>query len=80
MGMEKALYLTLMLDVFASAQVETVNALPAGVEVSSRSGPGGDYSFIFNNTNDGKMVHINGRKINLQPFEMKILTGDGQWL
>lgn len=77
---EKALYLTLLLEIFDLQGIPSISSLPQGVEITTREGASQWYKFIFNNTNEGKTVCVNDCKIVLQPFEMRILNEKGVWL
>ena len=54
--------------------------LPQGVEVTARSGESGTYQFFFNNTPHSQNLHLEGQKIHLTPFEMKILMDGNAWV
>lgn len=76
---ELALYRTLMLTVFQEQDVP-VTRLPHAVERTMRTGPGGTYQFFFNNSIHGQNIDVDGQKLHMQPFEMKILTRQGTWV
>lgn len=77
---EKAMYRSLLLEIFREQGIDTVEQLPQGVESTVRSGPGGTYRFFFNNTMEGKFIKSDGKKIPLNPLEVKIQTLDGTWV
>lgn len=77
---EKALYRTLLLEVFREQGVPTIDTLPQGVEATTRSGEGGTYRFFFNNTLRGQIFRLEGERIHLCPLEVKIRTGTGAWV
>ncbi|MGM9538054.1 MAG: beta-galactosidase [Candidatus Onthomonas sp.] len=76
---EKALYRTLMLEAFREQGIPVIDTLPQGVEVTSRTGPGGSYRFLFNNTLHGKHFPMEGEQVVLGPLEVKIQTETGEW-
>ena len=76
---ERALYRTLMLTVFREQDIPVVR-LPRAVERTVRAGPGGTYQFYFNNSHHGQNLGVDGQKVHLQPFEMKIRTSEGLWV
>ena len=76
---ELALYRTLMLTVFQEQGI-SVARLPHAVERTMRTGPGGTYQFFFNNSIHGQNIDVDGQKLHMQPFEMKILTQQGTWV
>lgn len=75
---ERALYRTLLIEIFRENDIPHM-LLPQGVESSSRVGEEGRYQFFFNNTIHGQNFRLDGQKIHLQPFEMKILTPRKTW-
>ena len=77
---EKALYRTLLLEIFREHSIPVIDALPRGVEVTMRSGEGGTYRFFFNNTLRGQDFQFEGQWIHLQPLEMRIQTESGAWV
>ncbi len=76
---EKALYRALLLEIFPRQGIHAMDMLPVGVEVTERTGPGGSYRFIFNNTLHGQSFPMNGQTVTLGAMEVLIQTGDGQW-
>lgn len=76
---EKALYRTLMTEIFREQNLPYLSAVPRGVEVTTRSGEGGRYQFFFNNTNSGARFPLDGESVSLRPFEMAIRREDGTW-
>lgn len=76
---ETALYRTFMLTVFQEQGISVVR-LPRAVERTVRTGPGGTYQFFFNNSFHGQNIGVDGQKLHLQPFEMKIRTQQGAWI
>lgn len=77
---EKSMYRSLLLEIFQQLGMETADQMPQGVEVTVRSGPGGSYRFLFNNTMDGKFVKVGRKKVFLNPLEVKIQAADGTWV
>ena len=77
---ERALYRALMGQILRERGVPLVDGLPAGVEVTTRTGEGGSYRFIFNNTLQEKSFVLEGETVLLRPMEMKIRTGEGEWV
>ncbi len=76
---EKALYRDLLACLFREAGVDMVPGLPPGVELTCRSGPGGRYRFLFNNTMDRQTVHLEGTELELAPLEVRVQTEKGEW-
>jgi len=77
---EKAMYRSLLLEIFRSRRMKVMDFLPDGVESTVRSGIGKDFRFFFNNTLAAKTFTLHRQKVFLQPMEMKILTRTGQWI
>lgn len=77
---EKALYRTLLLEVFQEQAVPVIEALPQGVEVTTRTGPGGSYRFFFNNTLQSQHFQLDGEQVTLQPLEVKIQMEKRIWV
>ncbi len=77
---EKALYRALLLEIFREQGISTVENLPQGVEVTTRTGPGGTYRFFFNNTRQCHRFLLADTVVALAPLQVKIQTGEGQWL
>lgn len=77
---KKALYQTLLVEIFQAQSIPVMETLPQGVEISTRTGEGGTYQFFFNNTMHGKAVMLPGEKLHLQPLEMKILVNGKNWI
>lgn len=77
---EKAMYRTLMTEIFREQSIPTLTTLPRGVEVTTRSGEGGTYRFFFNNQNRGCHFPLEGETVSLRPFEAAIQTGEGTWV
>lgn len=77
---ERALYRTLLLEIFREQDVKALEMLPQGVEVTTRSGEGGSYQFFFNNTMHGQNIQLGSEKIHLRPLEMKIRTEKEVWV
>ena len=77
---EKAVYRTLLLEVFRERGVPLLETLPQGVEVTTRSGEGGTYQFFFNNTVHGQNFQLQGERVHLRPLEMKIRTEKEVWV
>ena len=73
---EKGLYRALLTEIFQERQIPVLETLPMGVEVTERSGPGGSYRFIFNNTPSEKSFSLDGEWFAMKPFEMTIQEGD----
>lgn len=71
---EKALYCDLLGQVFREAQLPTLECLPDGVECTTRTGAGGTYRFLFNNTLRSRTVSVLGETRTLQPMEVWIQT------
>lgn len=76
---ERAMYRTLLIGAFQEQDIPILR-LPQGIESSTRSGEGGTYRFFFNNTPHSQNFHLEGQKIHLSPFEMKIQTNGGEWV
>lgn len=76
---EKALYRALLLEIFREQDIPVLKMLPRDVEASSRSGPGGEYWFFFNNSLHGKTFPVGQDMVTLRPLEVKIQAG-GVWL
>ncbi len=76
---EKALYRTLLLEIFTQQGIPVLDMLPQGVEATIRSGEGGIYRFFFNNSMKGQSIRLDGRRVQLGPLEMKIQTESGTW-
>lgn len=77
---EKALYRTLLLEVFREQGIPVIGTLPPKVEVTTRTGPGGSYRFFFNNSLQGQHFQLEGKKLSLGPLEVKIQTEEGDWV
>ncbi len=77
---ERALYRSLLLEIFRAQDIPVLTALPQGVEVTTRSGEGGTYRFFFNDTLHGKTFPVDGQMVSLRPMEMKIQGEGGEWL
>ena len=76
---ERAMYRTLLIGAFQEQGIPIVR-LPQGIEATTRSGEGGTYQFFFNNTPHGQDFHLEGQKVHLKPFEMKIRTEAQVWV
>ena len=59
---------------FAEAGVQPVMAVPPGVEVSTRSGPGRTLTFLQNTTAEGVVVRRDEGDIELDPYGVAVLT------
>ena len=77
---EKALYRALLLEIFREQGIPALPSLPRGVEVTERSGPGGRYRFLFNDTLHTQTFPLDGARLKLRPLEVKIQTEEGDWL
>lgn len=77
---EKAMYRTLMTEIFREQFVPMLTTLPRGVEVTTRTGEGGTYRFFFNNRGTGCHFPLGGETVSLRPFEAAIRTGEGKWV
>jgi len=77
---ERALYRTLLLEIFREQKLPVLDVLPQGVEVTTRSGKGGTYQFFFNNTHHGVNFQLGDEKVHLRSFEMKIRTEKEVWV
>lgn len=77
---EKALYRSMMQDIFTERKIPFMEMLPDGVESSERSSETNRYRFFFNNTLEQKSFIYNEKHITLQPMEVKILTHGGKWI
>ena len=77
---EKALYRTLLIEVFREQALPLLETLPQGVEVTTRSGESGTYQFFFNNTIHGQNFQLKGERVHLRPLEMKIRTEKEVWV
>lgn len=77
---EKSFYRTLLLEIFRDQQLEVLDTLPRGVESTVRSSKGGRYRFFFNNTMHSQRILLNGERVQMSPFEMKIRAGRGAWM
>ena len=76
---QRSLYRTLLTEICRELDIPTLADLPVGVEVTTRTGPGGAYRFFFNNTLREQSFPLDGARVSLAPMEMKIRTDDGQW-
>ena len=59
-----------ILDISGLAYTE---GLPENVEITTRTGSGITARFIFNNTNLKRSFELDGKDIQLDPFEVKII-------
>lgn len=71
---EKKLYRKIALGILEDTGIEYIKGLPDNVEVTLREGGGISARFIFNNTDRPQSFAIDDTRIDLLPFEMKILT------
>ncbi len=77
---DKSFHRALLVSELRLAGVEFIENLPGGVESSTRSGEGGEFRFFFNNTLRNHTFFYQGARVSLQPLEVKIATGEGQWV
>ena len=77
---EKAMYRSLLQDIFTEREIPFMEMLPDGVESTERSSNTNRYRFFFNNTLEQKSFKFNEQHIILQPMEVKILTHGGKWI
>jgi len=77
---ERAFYRVLMKEALTEQGIETIETLPQGVEVCTRTGPGGGYRFFFNNTLDSQRFLLGSSHMVLQPMEVRIQTVSGEWV
>ncbi|MCH4206688.1 MAG: beta-galactosidase [Solobacterium sp.] len=77
---EKALYRSLLLEVFHQRKMNVIENLPDGVESTVRSAEDMQFRFFFNNTLEGKSFFAEGKRVSMQALEMKVLTRSGQWI
>lgn len=77
---ERAMYRTLLTEVFREQGIPYLTTLPRGVEVTTREGPGGWYRFYFNNTASGVHFPAEGELLSLRPFEVAIRTTQEVWV
>ena len=77
---EKSLYRSLMMEILRCQGIAALEQLPWGIESTVRSGKGGNYRFFFNNTLNGEILKLGDEKVSINPMEMKILSGSGEWL
>jgi beta-galactosidase len=68
----KGLYRKLIRMILQEAEVPYVEGLPENVEITTREGAGKEVQFIFNNTDKEQEFVLQGERISLCPFEMKI--------
>ena len=76
---KKALYQTLLVEIFQAQNIPFMETLPQGVEISTRTDGKNTYRFFFNNTMNGKTVMLPGTRLHLQPLETKILVNGKEW-
>ncbi len=69
---EQALYNVIARQAVEAADVPFIPDLPAGVEVTTRTGKGRTTRFIFNNTSGEQRIRLDGAEMTLAPFEMRI--------
>ena len=69
---EKNVYNRLIKDILTETDVEHFDDIPDNVEITTRTNEEITARFIFNNTNKEQKFTLNGNKIVLAPFEMKI--------
>ena len=69
---EQALYNVIARQAVEAADVPFIPDLPAGVEVTTRTGKGRTTRFIFNNTATEQHFSLDGAEMTLAPFEMRI--------
>ncbi len=69
---EKALYRKIALKALKDLGIPFTEDLPDNVEISTREGDGQSARFIFNNTDTIQNFTLDGRKLSLMPFEMKV--------
>ena len=69
---EQALYNVIARQAVEAADLPFIPDLPAGVEVTTRTGKGRTTRFIFNNTSGEQRIRLDGAEMTLAPFEMRI--------
>lgn len=69
---EKSLYRCIAEQALKEADIPHTGLLPNGIEITTRSGENAAYRFIFNNYDKPQTIDLDGTKISLMPFEMKI--------
>ena len=76
----KALYQTLLLEIFREQKIPVMETLPAGVEVCTRTDGEDSYRFFFNNTRESQTVLLEKARLHLEPLEVKIQVNRTQWI
>lgn len=66
----KALYKDFIKEALFNAQIEFIQDLPEGVELSVREKKNLRFYFLFNNTEKHQRLMVRGREIELTPFDM----------
>ncbi|MDD3486194.1 MAG: beta-galactosidase [Atopobiaceae bacterium] len=74
---EKALYVRLLAEVFREQGIGTTTDVPLGVEICSRSGKGGTYTFVFNDAMVTNELDFGPEHLVLAPLEVKVKTDEG---
>ena len=70
---ERTLYERLSKNILDESHIEYFGELPQNVEVTMRTGDGMKALFVFNNSDMEKAFVMNGKELELAPFEMKVM-------
>ena len=60
-------------QILDASGIPYIEGLPENVEVTTRTGSGITARFVFNNSDLERTFELNGEKLHLDPFEMKII-------
>ena len=60
-------------QILDASGIPYIEGLPENVEVTTRTGSGITARFVFNNSDLERTIELNGEKLHLDPFEMKII-------
>ena len=69
---EKKFYYKFIKYILETTGIDFIDGLPENVEITTREGKGKEVQFIFNDTDVVQEFILCGKKLHLEPFEMKI--------